>query len=28
MVQGASTQQSMFMRNQSSGADLIFTLSY
>ena len=28
MMQGSSTQQSMFMRNQSSGADLIFTLSY
>jgi translocation and assembly module TamB len=27
-VAGASTQQSLFMRNQSSGADLIFTLSY
>ena len=28
MLQGASTQQSLFMRNQGSGADLIFTLSY
>ena len=28
VFQGASTQQSLFMRNQSSGADLIFTLSY
>jgi translocation and assembly module TamB len=28
MMQGTSTQQSLFMRNQGSGADLIFTLSY
>ena len=28
VYQGSSTQQSLFMRNQSTGADLIFTLSY
>ncbi|MGE0450410.1 MAG: translocation/assembly module TamB domain-containing protein [Vicinamibacterales bacterium] len=28
VVQGSSTQQSLFRRNQGSGADLIFTFSY
>lgn len=28
VMQGASTQQSVFQRNQGSGADLIFTFSY
>lgn len=28
VMQGSSTQQSIFRRNQGSGADLIFTLSY
>lgn len=28
VMQGSSTQQSLFRRNQGSGADLIFTLSY
>jgi translocation and assembly module TamB len=28
VAQGASTQQSLFLRNQGSGADLIFTFSY
>jgi autotransporter translocation and assembly factor TamB len=28
MIQGSSTQQNLFTRNQGSGADLIFTLSY
>ena len=28
VTQGSSTQQSVFRRNQGSGADLIFTLSY
>ena len=28
VMQGASTQQSVFQRNQGSGADLIYTFSY